>query len=86
MTLSPRCVDHKRMTKQRLPCCWTQKRMRELADHHDSGTEEDQAEEIEASMAQQGQTVMVVPTKLVPESFGSFARSEGVESVRLKDN
>jgi hypothetical protein len=38
-----------------------------LAEHHDRLTEEQQAEEIEASMAQKGQTLLVVPTKLVPK-------------------
>lgn len=55
------------MTKQRLPRGWTQKRIRELAKHHDSLTEDEQAEEIEAALAQTGQTVMVVPTKFVPQ-------------------
>lgn len=54
------------MKKQRLPRGWTQKRIRELATYHDRQTEDEQAAEIEASLDQKGQTVMVVPTKLVP--------------------
>jgi hypothetical protein len=55
------------MKKQRLPRGWTEKRIRELAEYHDRQTEEEQAAEIEASMAQKGQTVIVVPTKFVPK-------------------
>ena len=55
------------MKKQRLPRGWTEKRMRELAAYHDRQTEEEQAVEIEASLAQKGQTVIVVPTKFVPK-------------------
>jgi tRNA1(Val) A37 N6-methylase TrmN6 len=55
------------MKKQRLPRGWTQQRIRELAEHHERLSEEEQAEEIEISMSQRGQTVMVVPTRLVPK-------------------
>ncbi len=55
------------MRKQRLPPGWTQKRLRELADYHDNQTEEEQAAEIEAALAKENQTLMMVPTELVPE-------------------
>ncbi len=55
------------MKKQRLPRGWTEKRIQQLAEHHDRQTEEEQAAEIEAAVAQKGQTVLVVPTKLVPK-------------------
>jgi hypothetical protein len=60
-------AEEKAMKKQCLPRGWTQKRIREFADYHDRQTEEDQAAEIEAAIAQDGQTVMVVRTKLVPK-------------------
>jgi hypothetical protein len=53
------------MKKQRLPRGWTEKRIRELAAHHDQQTEEEQAAEIEAALTQEDQTLMVVPTHLV---------------------
>ena len=55
------------MKKQRLPSGWTEKRIRALAAHHDGQTDEEQAAEIEAALAKKDQTLMVVPTKLVPE-------------------
>jgi hypothetical protein len=55
------------MKKQRLPKGWTQEKIRKLAEHHDNLTEDEQAAEIEAGLAEENQTVMVVPTELVPE-------------------
>ncbi|HKI32895.1 MAG TPA: hypothetical protein VKA46_13670 [Gemmataceae bacterium] len=55
------------MRKQRLPRGWTEKQIGELAAYHDQQTEEEQAAEIEAALAKEGQTLMVVPTDLVPE-------------------
>ena len=62
------------MKKQRLPRGWTQKRIQELAVYHDNQTEEEQAAEIEAALAKQGHTVMVVPTELVPEIVKLIAK------------
>ena len=55
------------MKKQRLPRGWTEKQIRDLAAYHDNMTEEQQAAEIEAAFTQEGQTLLLVPTELVPE-------------------
>jgi hypothetical protein len=55
------------MKRQRLPKGWTEERIRNLAEYHDNLTEDEQAAEIEAALADEHQTVMVVPTELVPE-------------------
>jgi hypothetical protein len=52
---------------QKLPPGWTEEGLRELAEHYDNLTEEEQAAEIDAALAEEGQTLMVVPTDLVPE-------------------
>ena len=54
------------MKKQRLPKGWTQERIRKLAEYHDNLSEEEQAAEIVAGLTEDNQTVMVVPTVLVP--------------------
>jgi hypothetical protein len=46
---------------------WTQEKIRKLAEHHDNLSEDEQAAEIEAGLIEENQTVMVVPTELVPE-------------------
>lgn len=65
------------MKKQRLPRGWSEKRLRELAAHHDRQSVEEQAAEIEAALSAKDQTLMVVPTKLVPEIQALIARKRG---------
>jgi hypothetical protein len=65
------------MKKQRLPRGWTEARARELAANHDRQSEEEQAAEIEAALAAKDQTLMVVPTELVPEIQALIARRRG---------
>ena len=62
------------MKKQRLPRGWTEKRIGELVAHHDRQTQEEQAAEIEEALSAEGQTVMVVPTELVPSVRELIAR------------
>jgi hypothetical protein len=56
----------KTMKKQRLPKGWTEEQIRKLAEHHDNMTEDQQVAEIEASLNDENQTMMMVPTELVP--------------------
>jgi hypothetical protein len=65
------------MKKQRLPRGWTERDIRELAAAHDRQTEAEQAEEIEAALSAKDQTLMVVPTKLVPAIQALIARKRG---------
>ena len=65
--LKRRAAGNSQMKKQRLPKSWTEKKIRKLAEHHDNMTEDHQVAEIEAALADENQTVMVVPTELVPE-------------------
>ena len=53
--------------KQTYPAGWNEERIRKLAEHYDNQTEDEQLAEHEAAFAAEGQTVMVVPTELVPE-------------------
>ena len=53
--------------QQKLPLGWDEDRVRKLAEHYDNQTEDEQVAEHEAAMQAEGQTVMVVPTELVPE-------------------
>jgi hypothetical protein len=54
--------------KQNYPVGWDEERVRKLAEHYDNQTEDEQVAEHEAAMrAEANQTVMVVPTELVPE-------------------
>jgi hypothetical protein len=54
--------------KQKYPVGWDEDRVRKLAEHYDNQTEDEQVAEHEAAMkAEENQTVMVVPTELVPD-------------------
>ena len=65
------------MKKQRMPRGWTEKQIWDLAAHHDRQTEDEQAAEIQAALSAENQTVMVVPTELVPEIQALIARKRG---------
>lgn len=65
------------MKKQRLPRNWTQERLRKLASYHENLREEDQAAEIEAAFSSKDQTLMAVPTKLVPKIRALISRRRG---------
>jgi len=70
----PHIFDHrataqKEMTKkskQAYPAGWDEERIRKLAEHYDKQAEDEQVAEHEAAFLAEGQTVMVVPTELVP--------------------
>ena len=53
--------------KQKFPAGWDEKRIRKLAEHYDNQTEDEQVAEHEEAFRAKNQTIMVVPTELVPE-------------------
>lgn len=52
---------------QKYPAGWNEARTRALAEHYESQTEDEQVAEHEEAFAATDQTVMVVPTELVPK-------------------
>jgi hypothetical protein len=54
-----------RRRKQAYPAGWDEERIRKLAEHYDNQAEDELVAEHAAFLAE-GQTVMVVPTELVP--------------------
>jgi len=52
---------------QEYPSGWDEDRIRNLAQHYDDQTEDEQVAEHEAAFRAEGQTVMVVPSEFVPE-------------------
>lgn len=53
--------------KQKYPPGWDEERVRRVAEHYDNQTDEEAVAEIEAALADENQTMMSVPTNLVPE-------------------
>jgi hypothetical protein len=57
----------KKTKKQKLPPGWTQERLRKLAEYYDNQSEDEQVAEHEAALHAEDQTIMAVPTELVPD-------------------
>ncbi|HBI45431.1 MAG TPA: hypothetical protein DDY78_21645 [Planctomycetales bacterium] len=53
--------------KQPYPEGWDEERVRKLAEYYDNQTEDEQVAEHEAALRAVGNTIVVVPTELVPE-------------------
>ena len=62
--------------KQKMPPGWTEQQIRELAEYYDNQSEEDQLAEHKAAHKAKRQTVMVVPTELVPEIRKLIAKKQ----------
>ncbi len=56
-----------RAPQQQFPSGWDEERVRRVLEHYENQTEEEAVAEDEAAFEAKGQTVMVVPTELVPE-------------------
>jgi hypothetical protein len=65
MTAEEKEMSNKR--KPAYPARWDEERIRRLAERYDNQTEDEQVAEHEAAFVAEGQTVMVVPTELVPQ-------------------
>jgi hypothetical protein len=52
--------------KQKLPAGWDEERVRRVLVHYENQTEDEAVAEDEAAFDAKGQTVMIVPTDLVP--------------------
>ncbi|MEX2138702.1 MAG: hypothetical protein WD894_05535 [Pirellulales bacterium] len=62
------------MTKQNLPPGWDEERVRQVLEHYENQTEDEQFAEIEAAREDDGVTLIAVPTELVPEVRALLAR------------
>lgn len=55
------------MKRNRFPVGWNEDRVRSVLEHYEQQTEEEAVAEDEAAFRLRGQTVVVVPKRLVPE-------------------
>ncbi len=65
------------MSKQQFPEGWDQDRVQRLIDHYESMSDEALAAEDDAAAEAVGQTLMVVPSALVPAVRELIARNAG---------
>jgi hypothetical protein len=66
-----------RMKKPNLPAGWDIERVQKVLAHYENQTEDEAVAEDEAAFNTEGQTVMVVPTELVPAVRRLIARGNG---------
>jgi hypothetical protein len=62
------------MSKQKYPPGWDKARVQKLIAHYDQGDDDMMVAEDEAAQDLEGQTLMVVPTELVPAVRALIAR------------
>jgi hypothetical protein len=55
------------MKRNRFPAGWNEARVRKVLKHYEGQTEDEAVAEDEAALQLRGQTVMVVPKRLVPQ-------------------
>lgn len=55
------------MKRNRFPAGWNEDRVRSVLEHYEQQTEDEAVAEDEAAFRLRGQTVIVVPKRLVPE-------------------
>ena len=60
-------MNKPRRKKQKYPEGWDEARVRKLAEHYDTQTDEEAVAEIEAALNDENQTLVMVPNQLVPE-------------------
>jgi hypothetical protein len=60
--------------KQKYPPGWDLKRIRKVIDHYEKQTEEEAVAEDEAAFKNTEQTMLAVPTELVPEVIALIER------------
>jgi hypothetical protein len=59
-------MNKTKQKKQKYPPGWDESRVRKLAEYYDNQTDEEAVAEIEAAINDENQTMMMVPTELVP--------------------
>jgi hypothetical protein len=67
--------ERQTMKPERFPPGWDEERVRKLLKHYEEQTEEEAVAEDEAAFEDRTQTVMVVPTALVPPQYASALQS-----------
>ena len=75
-------MTQKRLEKNVFPKGWDEKRVRELIEYYDHQTDAEAVAEYRAASRKRSQTLMIVPTKLVPAVRAFIAHAAGAASAR----
>jgi hypothetical protein len=66
MKKQPKKPRTKKASRRKFPRGWDEKRVRQVLEHYENQAEDEAVAEDEAAFEAEGQTVMIVPTELVP--------------------
>jgi hypothetical protein len=69
-------TEEAEMSKQKFPPGWDEKRVKELIEHYENQTEDEEFADIEAAREADDITLMAIPTELVPEVWALLAREQ----------
>ncbi|HUP43217.1 MAG TPA: hypothetical protein VM599_08415 [Thermoanaerobaculia bacterium] len=72
----------KRHDLNEYPSGWDQARVRDVLDYYERQTDEEAAAEHEAALSRPGETLMTVPTKIVPAVRELISRYEEEHQAR----
>lgn len=64
------------MSQQKYPAGWDEERVRRLIAHYDELDDDELTAEDEAALESEGQTLMVIPTDLVPSVRALIAKAD----------
>jgi hypothetical protein len=67
----------KKSKKQKFPPGLNEKQIRQVIEHYENQSEDEQDAEIEARLREEGITMIAVPNKLVPEVYAILAKQNG---------
>jgi vacuolar-type H+-ATPase subunit F/Vma7 len=67
------------MVEQRFPPGWDAERVKTLADYYDNQSDDEAIAEAEAALEEEGQTLVMVPTELMPTIQELIARHQQQE-------
>lgn len=65
-----------RKQSSHFPPGWDKNKVQEVIDHYDNQTDEERAAEIEAAAEAEGETLIAVPTKLIPDVLKLIKRRQ----------
>ena len=77
MSKPPKKAKKRAENKQKLPPGWSEERVQKVLAHYENQTEDEAVAEDEAAYEAEGQTVMIVPTELVPRIRALIASRRG---------
>ena len=77
MNKQPKKPQRRKASRQKFPPGWDAARVRKVLEHYENQSEDEAVAEDEAAYDGEGQTVMIVPTDLVPAIRRLLARRRG---------